>query len=159
MFRPPKEAEYNRPIIFLAGLVQGTYDWQSKAIEIIHNLNPDIAIASPRRATFDEENFNYEEQIDWETLHLRRAGLKGVIMFWLAREESPISGRAYVQTTRFELAEWVTQHKYMRAKIVVGIEEGYSGERYIRKRLQETPDIPILDNLDEVCAEALKKIK
>ncbi|OGH48116.1 MAG: hypothetical protein A3A51_01340 [Candidatus Levybacteria bacterium RIFCSPLOWO2_01_FULL_39_10] len=158
-FRPLEEAETNKSIIFLAGPIQGTNDWQARAIEILHDLNPDVAIASPRRLTFDEADFDYDQQVDWETLHLRRAGRTGVILFWLAREEIPIPGRTYAQTTRFEFAEWVTQHKYMKARIVVGIEEGYSGAKYIRKRLQETPDIPIVDNLEEVCMEALKKIK
>lgn len=157
VIRPPEQAEIDNPIIFLAGPIQGASDWQARAIEILHSANPDLVIASPRRDSFGER-FDYREQVDWETEYLRRAGFNGVILFWLAKEQEQIPGRSYAQTTRFELAEWVTEHKYTGAKVVIGIEEGYSGARYVRHRLREYDGIPVVDSLETVCQEALNRM-
>ncbi len=147
-----------KPTIFLAGPIQGTADWQSEAIVLIQEIDPNITITSPRRQVFDE-NFNYDEQIDWETHHLRHAGKNGVIMFWLARESEPIPGRAFAQTSRFELAEWKVKHERDRVKMVIGIESGFSGAKYIRKRFgQDCPEVPILDNLEDTCLKAAQII-
>ncbi len=147
-----------KPAIFLAGPIQGAVDWQSEAIKLIQEIDPNITITSPRRQVFDEK-FNYDEQVDWETHHLRRAGGNGVIMFWLARESEPIPGRASAQTSRFELAEWKVKHERDRVKMVIGIESGFSGAKYIRKRFgQDCPEVPILDNLEDTCLKAAQII-
>lgn len=154
---PPEYKETSTPIIFLAGPIQGAEDWQSEAIEIIHKLNPNVIIASPRRATFSKD-FNYDEQVDWETHFLGEAGKNGVILFWLSKEKESVPGRAYAQTSRAELFEWKERHQTRGAKLVVGIEEGFSGDRYIKKRLgQECPDITIHSSLEDLCKDALKQ--
>lgn len=151
----PEQREVNRPIIFLAGPIQGAEDWQSRAVEIIHNANPKAVVASPRRFSFAKK-FNYDEQVDWETDYLEKAGKNGVILFWLAKEAEVVPGRAYAQTSRWELATWKERHLTQGAKLVVGIEEGFSGARYIRKMLtRECPDIPLLSSLDKTCTAAL----
>ena len=76
---------FDQSIIFLAGPIQGAPDWQAEAISVFTSLKPDITIASPRRETF--EGVSYDEQVDWETENLRKAGRSGVIMFWLAKEQ------------------------------------------------------------------------
>jgi len=154
-YTPPEYAE-RKPIIFLAGPIQGTDDWQQRAIEIIHQLNPEIVIASPRRSNFGS-NTDYGEQVDWETHHLRQAGENGVIMFWLAKETEHNPERAYAQTTRAELFEWKVRHERDSAKLVIGIEDGFSGAKYIRRRFaQDCPDVPIVDSLPETCRQALQ---
>lgn len=103
----------------------------------------------------DEENA-FNKQVDWETKYLEKAGGNGVILFWLAKQAKNIPGRAYAQTTRWELATWKERHKTKGAKLVVGIEEGFSGARYIRKKLmEECPNIPLLTSLEETCKRAL----
>lgn len=158
VFVPPEHVPSEQRVIFLAGPIQGTLDWQSNAINIITALKPDIYIASPRRENF--EGVNYDEQVDWETENLRKAGKNGVIMFWLARENEQIQGRSYAQTTRAELFEWKVRHERDGAKMVIGIEEGFSGAKYIRRRFgQDCPDVPILDSLEETCRKVLKMIE
>jgi hypothetical protein len=94
--------------------------------------------------------------VDWETHHLRRAALDGVILFWLAREATHHCDRAYAQTTRFELAEWKVRHERDQSAIVVGIEPGFSGARYIRRRLfLDSPGVPIRESLAETCQAVL----
>ena len=73
------------PLVFLAGPIQGSPDWQSNAIRFLFALAPEIHVANPRRNYFPGE-FIFDEQVHWETLHLRRAGSDGVILFWLANE-------------------------------------------------------------------------
>lgn len=97
--------------------------------------------------------------MDWETFHLRRAAVNGVIMFWLARELDHHPDRAYAQTSRFELAEWKLRHERDKVELVVGIEEGFSGARYIRRRIsQDCPEVSLDMTLEETCQKALGKI-
>ncbi|MBS3090981.1 hypothetical protein J4217_00855 [Candidatus Pacearchaeota archaeon] len=148
-------------LIFLAGSIQGAKNWQEEAIKIISELkNLKINVASPRRNVSVEGDFTdemYNEQVDWETFHLRRAAKKGVIMFWLAKESEHFHNRAYAQTSRFELAEWKVRHAKENVKLVIGIEKGFTGARYIRRRFsQDCPDVPILDSLTETCKKAVE---
>lgn len=155
ILQPPEIVEASGNAIFLAGPIQGAPDWQSEAAEIIHKMNPEIIVASPRKA-YKDGKFIYEDQVDWETHYLRRAGDKGVVLFWLAKQVVDTPGRAYAQTTRFELAEWKMRHERDGAKLVVGIEEGFGNERYIKRRLgQDAKNIPILSSLQETCEAAV----
>jgi len=95
--------------------------------------------------------------VDWETHFLRTAGKLGVIAFWLAAQTVDTPGRAYAQTSRFELAEWKMRHEYEGAKLTVGIEEGFGNARYIKRRFsQDCPDIRIADDLDTMCQNAVE---
>ncbi|MBM3200478.1 hypothetical protein FJZ53_06070 [Candidatus Woesearchaeota archaeon] len=148
------------PLIFLAGPIQGVYTWQDEAIRIINELAPEVYIANPRRAVNIEHDFSpemYNEQVDWETYHLKKAGKKGVIMFWLAKETKHLCERAYAQTSRFELGEWKAKHEKNKAQVVVGLEEGFTGTKYILRRLsKDCPNIPICRTLEETCKEAIR---
>lgn len=148
------------PLIFLAGPIQGADDWHKNAIQILSCKAPELYIASPRRQIETKGDFTkemYNEQVDWETYHLRKAGENGVVLFWLAKEFEHRCDRAYAQTSRFELAEWKMRHERDGSKIVVGIENGFSGGRYLIRRLsQDCPDVPINDCLEETCNSAIK---
>lgn len=155
VLQPPEIVETDRPVIFLAGPIQGGPDWQSKAANFIHDLNPNIIVASPRR-DYPEGTFVYERQVDWETHFLRTAGHTGVVAFWLAAQVQETPGRSYAQTTRFELAEWKIRHEYEGIKLTVGIEEGFGNARYIRRRFsQDAPDIKIAESLEELSRNAV----
>jgi hypothetical protein len=161
LISPPNYLEkIDAPVIFLAGPIQGAYDWQKDAIQIISSKAPELYIASPRRQNKNKGEFMpqmYNEQVDWETYHLRKAGENGVILFWLAKEFEHRCDRAYAQTTRFELSEWKIRHERDGVNIVVGIEDGYSGSKYILRRFsQDCPDVPITKTLEDTCCEAIK---
>jgi hypothetical protein len=153
------EGEIVKPVIFLAGPIQGAPDWQNQAGKVLIKYTRNIIIANPRRQYLPDE-FDYGAQVDWETFHLRRAGENGVILFWLPRESHKISGRAYAQTSRIELGEWKVKHERDGIKLVVGIEHGFSGERYIARRFsQDCPEVPILNNLEQTCLAAIEMVK
>lgn len=156
LFLPPVVIESKFPTIFLGGPIQGSQNWQEAAMAIIWSMRSDVNIASPRREGLDDA-FVWEQQVDWETHYLRNAARRGVILFWLAREFQHSCGRPYAQTTRGELGEWRVRHEFDRSvKIIVGIEDGFSGARWIRKRLSEDqPDIPVCDSLHETCRVAV----
>lgn len=159
LLQPPEIVETDGPIIFLAGPIQGAPDWQTEAVANIHNIDSTIVIASPRR-DYPEGTFVYEKQVDWETHFLRRAGRVGVVGFWLAAQTEETPGRAYAQTSRFELAEWKMRHEYEGIKLTVGIDEGFGNARYIRRRFsQDCPDIKIADNLPEMCRNAVDLVR
>lgn len=148
-----------KPLVFLAGPIRGSTNWQQEAIAYIHSINPKVWIANPRRPLDIDSDFTedmHREQIDWETHHLRHAGKWGVILFWLAKESVHSCDRAYAQTTRFELGEWKERHCRNNVKLVVGIEKGFTNERYIKHRLsQDCPDVPITDSLKHACVLAV----
>lgn len=155
---PPTETTIpvDTPLIFLAGPIQGAPDWQTEAIELIGAQAPEIWIANPRRSYIDG-SFVYEDQVDWETFHIRRAMELGTLVFWLAAPVVNHPDRAYAQTTRIEIAEAKVRHEWMGGNVVVGIEEGFSGERYIRRRWsQDAPGIPILQSLEATCEKAIE---
>jgi hypothetical protein len=127
------ELENKQPVIFLAGPIQDAPDWQSRAIDILHSMNPDIVIASPR-LTYKPGEFDYEKQVNWETYHLNRAAANGAILFWLAKEAEITSGRDYAQTTRAEPFKWKKRDINGKAKLALVIELGLSGERYLHLR-------------------------
>ena len=156
LIQPPMQVEEpQNPLIFLAGPIQGAPDWQALAPHFIWAGDEYVNIASPRRPLKFEGKFSgrmYEEQVRWEHEYLRRAGERGVVLFWLAREAEHRCDRAYAQTTRFELGEACVLHATRGYKVVVGIEEGFSNARYIRMTLgAKYPNIPLADTLEETC--------
>lgn len=159
---PPAYVPINAPLIFLAGPIQGAYDWQDEAAEKILAIAPKVYIASPRRNTAYKGEFTpqmFYEQVDWETYHLRKAGEDGVIMFWLAKEFEHFCSRAYAQTTRFELGEWKVRHERDGVKLVVGMEQGFTNYGYIARRLsKDCPGIHICSSLEGTCEEAVRQV-
>lgn len=153
---PPELTPLEGPVIFLAGPIQGAPNWQEEAIAYFQQAAPDIHIASPRRVYLPGK-FNYAKQVDWETHFLNRAAEQGVVLFFLAKEAERVEGRAYAQTTRFELGEWKAKHQWLGTRLVVGIEEGFTNARYIRRRLmQDCPNIPMSSLLAETCEAAIR---
>ncbi len=154
--QPPEIVDVEGPLIFLAGPIQGAPEWQNDAVSIIRSLDSSIVVASPRK-NYPEGTFLYENQVDWETHFLRKAGENGVVSFWLATQTSETPGRAYAQTSRFELAEWKMKHEYEGSKITIGIEQGFGNARYIKRRLsQDCPDVKIADTLETMCLNAVQ---
>jgi len=155
----PNREEIEGPLIFLGGPIQGAPDWQSHAIGIL-GVNPYINIASPRRSIekkgdFSDEDYNI--QVEWEHFYLNAASKNGVTLFWLPVALENIPGRAYGQTSRFELGEAMTRHCYEGINLVIGIEKGFSNERYIRKTFKDkAPKVIICNTLEETCEKALE---
>lgn len=154
----PTYRDINDPVIFLAGPIQGAPDWQREAIALLEPT-PGIQVASPRRSKSRPKDFDdemYRAQVDWEHHYLDRAADEGVILFWLAREQTHRCDRAYAQTTRFELGEMTARHCQSGVRMVVGVDDGFSNARYIRYTLsKKAPGIPVLDSLSAACAQAV----
>ena len=92
----------NKWYIFLAGPIQGAPEWQNN----IPNINSEVILLSPRRDNYN--NFNYDEQISWETKCLRIAD---IILFWIPESIESIEGHDYAQTTRTEFVEYLARGK------------------------------------------------
>jgi hypothetical protein len=153
----PNFVEYTGPTIFLAGPILGAVNWQEQAIGNIRQNMQDVIIASPR-GDYSIGEFNHERQVGWETYHLAKAAEYGVIIFWLAKENEHKCERAYAQTTRFELAEMLMTHKYRHeVNLAIGVEPGFSGDMYLRRRIVELcPDLTVLSTLEETCSRAIR---
>lgn len=157
-FSPPVDAVVDdgphQIFLFLAGPIQGSADWQKEAYQHLSNLwkplDGVLTVCNPRRSI--ETGFQYNQQVDWETCHLQLAS-QGVILFWLAKEKDHYCDRAYAQTTRFELGEWLSKAPN---SVIIGIEEGFTGAKYIRHRM---PQVKIYTSLLETCEAAIKKAR
>ena len=145
-------------MVFLAGPIVGAERWQDAAIAYWQQRpTQNFCVATPRRAQDRVDDFtddDYRKQVYWESMNLRRASQTGLIMFWLAKEKEHECGRAFAQTTRFELGEWLTRAP---ARVMLGIEEGFTGAKYIRQRFASvshmTPgmDQTIYNTLPDIC--------
>jgi hypothetical protein len=81
-------------------------------------------------------------------------------LFWLAAEAEHDCTRSYAQTSRFELSEWKIRHERDGVRLVVGIEDGFSGARYILRRFgQDCPAVPIVRTLEDACELASKLVR
>lgn len=145
------------PVIFLAGPIQGAPDWQSKAIARINNR---ANVANPRRQFCPDSSF--EEQVEWESHWLRRAGKNGVILFWLANQTTEHPERVYAQTSRFELGEWLVRKQLggeYASKIVVGIDSNFQGAKYIQYRITKNySNVDIFTTLEATVESAVSHI-
>lgn len=165
LLTPSLNGLFDGPRCFLVGPVRSATDWQAEAALQLEALRPGLWVVSPRRPEqidlqdkLDDET--YVAQVEWETDQLARTAEYGVILFWLAREHEHLCRRAFAQTARFELAEWVTRHKYEGTPIVIGIEAGFPGTLYIRHRVsRECPQIPILETLEDTCRAAARLLE
>lgn len=69
-----------------------------------------------------------------------------------------IPERSYAQTTRFELGEAVTTHRFTGAHVVVGvgIEDGFTNARYLRRAIaKKASGIPFCASFEETCRKAI----
>jgi hypothetical protein len=168
------------PLIFLGGPIQGARDWQSEAIKIIASRKDKyVRVANPRRnekPTGGYADEKFKEQARWERYYLDEAGRNGSVMFWLAREESKSlfqmlqetygawktkkPQRAYAQTSRVEFGKYQQKHLTGKARLVVGIEEQFTGARYIKDLIEdECNGMKIYSTLDDTCNAALNLCK
>jgi hypothetical protein len=156
-------------LVFLAGPIQGSEDWQKRAIGLLLSGYPLLNIATPR-GDYTKKKFDFDAQVDWESYYLKLSARLGGILFWLAKENEHFCNRAHAQTTRSERAEWITKYTMNRdarhfmnidkIHIFVGIEEGFTGEKYIRRRMsQDCPEITIHKTLEDLCEEVVQKLK
>ena len=163
--------EQEEIVVFLAGCIQGSDSekmWQEELIKKIENklegvkTNRNIVLASPRRlGEFTKKDFDYNEQVNWESEFLNKAGQQGVVVFWLAKEEEKIEGRTYCQTSRFELGEWFSKGKNIENfKIVIGADKDFHGTRYVEKKFKdEYEEFELYSSLNDVADEIVKQIK
>jgi len=144
--------ELEGPLVYLNGPIQGAADWQATAIDVLDELAPQLHVASPRSVRFTG---GFEAQLKWETAFIERAAQTGCVLFWLAREVNHRCNRAYAQQARFELGEWAALSRAGLARVVVGIETGFTGGPYLRRRLTLAySNVPVCSTLRQTCAVA-----
>lgn len=152
----------NTKTVFLAGPIQNAFNWQKTAINWLKdNLldSENLIIANPRRQVLDFEDFSpekYVEQVNWEHAWL---SMSDIFLFWLAAPISHNCERAYAQTTRFELGEAMVTSRLKGVTLIIGIEEGFSGARYIRHTIpRKNPDAFIFETLEECLQEVVRGV-
>ncbi len=151
--------------IFLAGPAQGCKNWQEEFIEKIKNglkdvkLTKNVVLCTPRRLE-KPKDFNYEQQVEWESCYLNKAGEQGFIVFWFAKETEKIDGRSFARTSRFEIGEWFAKSLHSQTTIVLGRENGFEGFDYIENRFKSRDDkFKIATTESEMIKNILSEIK
>lgn len=150
VIKPPTGIELadSKPLVYLAGPIQGTDDWQATAIKLLTKRMSGLYIASPRG------DAPTPVQTQWETAYLRRAADFGVIMFWLAPETKHFCERAYGQTCLVELGEW------LGGMVVVGVAPEFPCARYVHQRIDADYDsTPLYESLEETCESTIRIVK
>ena len=157
--------------VFFAGPIQGTNSekmWQEDFIASIEKefesvkMNKNVFLCSPRRlGEFVKKDFDYNEQVDWESKYLNLALNQGVVVFWLANEHEQVKGRSFAQTTRFELGEYFNKCQNVdNAKIIVGAESKFEGTRYIEKKFTDSfENFKLIQITSDMKEEIIKQIK
>lgn len=141
--------------MFLAGPIQGAQDWQAVATALLTQSGRDLSIANPRLGVFGPD-FVASDQVDWESAMLARASAQGVILFWLAAESTHTCTRAYAQTTRLELGEWLARSRVEGTKLSIGIDATFSGAEYIQHRIAtDNTNLSVYSSLEDTCKGAL----
>jgi len=163
---PPhhKPIDDNASLVFLAGPIQGSDDWQTQtALELIHHL--DVDVASPRRDAASNDEFDYVEQVTWEHAHLERSFAKGVIAFWFSKQNHDLpyeTGRSYAQTSRVEIGRALGWNDLKPFPLVVGFDPEYTSggggnERYIRA-MCKAAGVEVYDSLHDVIDQTIFRL-
>lgn len=132
--------------VFCAGPIQGGPDWQNNMPEV-----ESVVWLSPRRTSYPVPDFNYNEQVQWETDALRSSN---IVLFWIPEPIENIPGRAYAQTTRFELGENLARGK----RIILGAYKDFPGRKYLEFKTQKYENVigsKVCSSLEE-CLELLE---
>jgi hypothetical protein len=156
-FQPTHTA--NAYSVFLIGPILGTWEWQEYAKNRLEFLaqqdssDLELVVFNPRQPQFkdlkDFDDDTFYQQVDWEHIHIARAGGKGVKLAWLANKTVDTK-RNYCLTTLFELGEIIGEEGHKN--VVVGIEPGFTNEKYLQYTIEKkAPEIELTGDLDEAC--------
>ena len=123
-------------VVFLAGPIVGSENWQRNVCESIKDLNTDkkILIANPRRKIIHDKlsKKEFEKQVLWEIYYMDAAAKNGCLFFWCAAPEKDYDGNSYARTTRIELGRYLESKKYNdKLNILVGLDIDFPGKEYI----------------------------
>lgn len=160
VIQPPDIVRTPLPVVFLAGPIQGARDWQADAIRALSVSELGFFIENPRK-DYERGTFNYYKQVAWERKYLTRAANEGVALFWLEQQAHETPGRAYRQTTRFELGRVFERLSHVYGtQLVLGMNgTGFGNERYIRYNfLEDQPEVKIHGSLEATCEAALVEV-
>jgi hypothetical protein len=157
IFSPPDCPKIEGPLVFLGGPVQGAPDWQATAIAEVQAHDVKLHIANPRCKPFPG---NHDANIDWQVDYMARAAENGVVLFWLPREIKHRCDRTYAQDVRVALGEYLSLSLTKRIFMAVGVERGFTGEYYVRRRvLKHYPNVPLCRTLRQTCAVAVELLR
>ena len=134
-------------LVFLMGPIQGAPEWQNNMPEL-----DAVTYLSPRREFYPVPNFNYNEQVDWETNAITQSD---ILFVWIPEEAEHIEGRDYAQTTRFEIGENMAKGKRM----IIGIHDKFPGRKYFQYKAEKYPNVighKVYSTFEE-CIEELRK--
>ena len=153
-------------MLFIAGPIQGAPDYQTPLAERVIQKTDKVLVASPRRTVLPE-HFDYDEQVDWEQVHLGRAATNGVCLFWLEARDFSLpyeKGRPFAKTTFGEFNYALGRKRENPAvNITMGIHPDYSksggiSERNIRSMARRA-GLPVYGSIAETEAAALADIE
>jgi hypothetical protein len=160
---PEQKGLKGHPFIYLAGPMHGAPNWQRTATTILRTSGYREVIVSPRFDAIHESMSSspYGEDLAWRHFYIKKALMrKGAILFWLTKEVPSDPSHAHAGIMRFELGlilghlmhEGTAKEK---TSVVVGVEEGFLGEHYVRENFKLlAPHVPFVHSLEDACRAA-----
>jgi len=145
-----EDIKISRPSVFLAGPTprsSNTKSWRPEAISYLSGHGLDIIIPEFKNKVALEGSLEKEFQIQWEEKYMN---LADIIIFWIPRNDTDLLGL----TTNDEWGYWRAKNP---SKLVLGVPPGSFRTDYQvfwAKKL----DIPVFDNLKDICSFVIKKI-
>ncbi len=129
--------------VFLAGPTprsENVNSWRPEMLDKIEKKFGDlITCLVPEMRNGWTDDFEYNDQIDWESAALEKAD---IIIFWIPRNMKDMPAL----TTNIEFGYWLAKDSY---KIIVGFPKNSERMRYIQ-RLLEVHAVPAHSTMDEV---------
>ena len=150
-------------VIFLAGPIRDAPQWQVEAFKLLQKYNFDGYVAAPVRSLeinlpFMVSNELFPRQLKWEQYYLKRASIKGCILFWLPLRKTFKFKKAYARDTFGELGEWRGRSMCSNCNIVIGGEDEFDGFDMIKRNYQaHSPSMKFYNSLEDTIKAAIKK--
>lgn len=133
--------------------------WQEQAITLIQTANTKVEIISPCHPNHNPSRLSDAENrrlAIWELHYLREAWKRGILLCWFPAEQEHRCDEPFAQNCRDEFGRSIEQHIHNRARLVVGIEPGYGGGRFLRTALEvDCQDLKVPTTLAATCNFAL----
>ncbi len=135
------------PVMFLAGGITGTENWQKQFIEMLGDVN--VTIINPRREIYINSPKEAKRQIKWEFNafeYVLGCSYHPSVSFWFPKSSiCPIA--------LFELGKMVMADEI---RLYIGCEPGYARELDIQEQVRlARPEVEVDDSLDGLASRIL----
>ncbi|PWU05346.1 MAG: hypothetical protein C5B51_14775 [Terriglobia bacterium] len=159
-------AKLDSPVIFLAGPLKTSSNWQDDAVDVLFSLEKNLSIVSPRKGVREGianyivsgDDYFFPRPRAWERHYLDVASREGAVMFWLPGEAMHNHIKVYGAMTWFELGHCIADlRRGNNPRFCIGSDGHFPEIDILQYDLSiEAPEMSIKKTLDATCFEAIQ---